>query len=134
MRCEGDQGRKIVLRYVRMLDPDGPAATSLVRRFRLTKTTAHRFDKTARSGAVAFVPSPQTTPAPVVPGACDEGEPEVEPLLTAIEVAEILGVHPNYVWAEAKRGRIPSISIGRNRRFRREDLERWIDENTRRAA
>jgi excisionase family DNA binding protein len=58
----------------------------------------------------------------------------MERLLTAHEVAEILGVHVNYVWAEAKAGRIPSISIGRNRRFRREDIERWIEENTRRAA
>jgi excisionase family DNA binding protein len=58
----------------------------------------------------------------------------MERLLTAHEVAEILGVHVNYVWAEAKAGRIPSISIGRNRRFRREDIERWLEENTRRAA
>jgi excisionase family DNA binding protein len=58
----------------------------------------------------------------------------VEPLFTAPEVAHILGVHPNYVWAEAKAGRIPSISIGRNRRFRGEDIERWLEENTRRAA
>ncbi len=55
-------------------------------------------------------------------------------LLTAPEVAEILGVHVNYVWAEAKRGRIPSITIGRNRRFRRQDIDRWLDENTERAA
>jgi excisionase family DNA binding protein len=58
----------------------------------------------------------------------------MERLLTAHEVAEIFGVHVNYVWAEAKAGRIPSISIGRNRRFRREDIERWLEENTRRAA
>jgi excisionase family DNA binding protein len=48
-------------------------------------------------------------------------------LLTAHEVAEMLGVHVNYVWAEAKRGRIPSILIGRNRRFRHDDLESWLD-------
>ena len=52
-------------------------------------------------------------------------------LLTAPEVAEILGVHVNYVWAEAKRGHIPSILIGRNRRFRRDDIERWLDQNSR---
>lgn len=52
----------------------------------------------------------------------------MEPLLTAHEVAEILGVHVNWVWTEAKAGRIPSVLIGcRNRRFRRDDIERWID-------
>jgi excisionase family DNA binding protein len=54
----------------------------------------------------------------------------MEPLLTAHEVAGILGVHVNWVWAEAKRGRIPSILIGRNRRFRRDDIDHWLDENT----
>ena len=50
----------------------------------------------------------------------------MERLLTAPEVAEILGVHVNYVWAEAKRGRIPSITIGRNRRFRASEVEAWL--------
>lgn len=58
----------------------------------------------------------------------------MERLLTAPEVAEILGVHVNYIWAEAKRGRIPSITIGRNRRFRTPEIERWLEENTQRAA
>jgi len=43
-------------------------------------------------------------------------------------------VHVNYVWAEAKRGRIPSIRIGRNVRFRSQDIDRYLDENSRRAA
>jgi excisionase family DNA binding protein len=58
----------------------------------------------------------------------------MERLLTAPEVAEILGVHVNYVWAEAKRGHIPSITIGRARRFRTPEIERWLEENTQRAA
>lgn len=58
----------------------------------------------------------------------------MERLLTAPEVAEILGVHPNWVWAEAKAGRIPSISIGRNRRFHLRDFEEWLERNTSRTA
>ena len=34
----------------------------------------------------------------------------MDSLLTAPEVAEILGVHVNYVWAEAKRGHIHPAS------------------------
>lgn len=52
----------------------------------------------------------------------------MERLLTAPQVAQILGVHPNWVWAEAKAGRIPSISIGRNRRFRSEDINDWLED------
>jgi excisionase family DNA binding protein len=55
-------------------------------------------------------------------------------LLTAQEVAEMLGVHVNYVYAEAKRGRIPSVPIGRLRRFRIDDIERWLDQNSGLAA
>lgn len=48
-------------------------------------------------------------------------------LMTAPEVAEMLGVHVNYVWAEAKAGRIPSILIGRNRRFMETDINEWLE-------
>jgi excisionase family DNA binding protein len=51
----------------------------------------------------------------------------MEPLLTAEEVAQLLGVSANYVWAKAKEGLIPSVRIGRNRRFRRQDLEQWLE-------
>jgi excisionase family DNA binding protein len=58
----------------------------------------------------------------------------MERLLTAHEVAEILGVHVNWVWAAAKRGEIPSVPIGRCRRFRGEDIDGWLEEKSRRAA
>jgi excisionase family DNA binding protein len=55
-----------------------------------------------------------------------QGERTIDRLLTASEVAEILGVHVNYVWAEAKAGRIPSITIGRNRRFIAAEIDEWL--------
>ena len=52
----------------------------------------------------------------------------MEALLTAVEVAQILGVHVNWVYREASRRRLPSLMVGRQRRFRRADIERWLDE------
>ena len=40
-------------------------------------------------------------------------------LLTAEEVAERLGVTKDWVWAQARAGRIPHVQLGRYRRFPR---------------
>ena len=47
-------------------------------------------------------------------------------LLTADEVAERLGVRTDWVWAQARAGRIPHVRLGRYRRFRESALEAWI--------
>lgn len=47
-------------------------------------------------------------------------------LLTAEEVAEILGVSPEWVYDAARERRLPCIRIGRIVRFRREAIEAWI--------
>ena len=49
-------------------------------------------------------------------------------LLTADEVAERLGVTKDWVWAQARAGRIPHIRLGRYRRVREEALEAWLRE------
>ena len=49
-------------------------------------------------------------------------------LLTAHEVADLLGVQVSWVWRETRAGRIPSIRLGRYRRYRREAIERWLKE------
>jgi len=49
-------------------------------------------------------------------------------LLTAEEVAERLGVTKEWVWAQARAGRIPHLRLGRYRRFREEALEAWLSE------
>jgi excisionase family DNA binding protein len=47
-------------------------------------------------------------------------------LLTAKHVSERLGVHPNYVYALATSGQLPSYLIGGNRRFRWHEIEAWL--------
>jgi excisionase family DNA binding protein len=47
-------------------------------------------------------------------------------LLTAEEVADRLGMRTDWVWAQARAGRIPHVRLGRYRRFRESALEAWI--------
>ena len=47
-------------------------------------------------------------------------------LLTADEVAIRLGVSREWVWAQARAGRIPHVRLGRYRRFREEAIEAWV--------
>jgi excisionase family DNA binding protein len=60
------------------------------------------------------------------------GEGDVsEPLLTAEQVAEMIGMRVDYVYALSRRGRIPTITFGRTRRYRREAIEQWLIEQER---
>ncbi len=52
--------------------------------------------------------------------------PPNNPLLTANQVAELLGVPATWVYDQARRGRIPTVTLGRYRRFRREAIEAWV--------
>ena len=54
--------------------------------------------------------------------------PLSEPLLTAAEVARLLGVPRSSIYEYARRLRdpLPSIGIGRHRRFSRAALEAWL--------
>ena len=47
-------------------------------------------------------------------------------LLTVDEVADRLGVTKEWVWAQARAGRIPHVRLGRYRRFREEAIEEWL--------
>ena len=49
-------------------------------------------------------------------------------LLTAQEVAERLGVNTQWVWVQARAGRIPHVRLGRYRRFRESAVEAWVCE------
>jgi excisionase family DNA binding protein len=49
-------------------------------------------------------------------------------LLSAPEVAELLGVPTSWVYEQSRRGRIPTVSLGRYRRYRRDAIEAWIAE------
>ena len=47
-------------------------------------------------------------------------------ILTTVEVAEMLRLHPMTVCKYAKEGKIPCIQLGRVYRFRKEDIEDWL--------
>jgi excisionase family DNA binding protein len=49
-------------------------------------------------------------------------------LLTAGEVAERLGMRTDWVWAQARAGRIPHVRLGRYRRVRASTIEAWLQE------
>jgi excisionase family DNA binding protein len=57
-------------------------------------------------------------------------------LLTREEAAAMLGVKPQTlaVWATTKRYCLPLIKCGRLVRYRRADLERWLESRTVGAA
>jgi excisionase family DNA binding protein len=52
----------------------------------------------------------------------------VDKLLTADELAERLGMKAEWVWAQARAGRIPHLRLGRYRRFRESAVEEWLCE------
>ena len=54
-----------------------------------------------------------------------------EPLLTAVQVAELLAVPKTRVWSMSRRGEIPTVRIGsRELRYRPADIDAWIARRT----
>lgn len=49
-------------------------------------------------------------------------------LWTAHDVADLLGVSHEYIWQLSREGRIPTVSIGRTRRYRKESILAWLEE------
>ncbi len=47
-------------------------------------------------------------------------------LLSADDVAALLGVPISWVYAQTRAGRIPTVPLGRYYRYRREAIEAWI--------
>jgi excisionase family DNA binding protein len=52
-------------------------------------------------------------------------------LLEVEDVAKLLGMSRDWVYAEARADRIPHVKLGRFTRFRREAIEDWICERER---
>jgi excisionase family DNA binding protein len=51
----------------------------------------------------------------------------LEPLLEAEKVAEILGVDVGYVYTQARANKIPSVKFGKYRKFSPTKLKIWLD-------
>ncbi len=49
-------------------------------------------------------------------------------LLTADQVAAMLRVPRSWVYDQSRKGRIPTVTLGRYRRYRREAIEDWLRE------
>ena len=47
-------------------------------------------------------------------------------LMTADDVAAMLGVSRAWVYEQSRRGLIPTVTLGRYRRYRREAIEEWV--------
>jgi excisionase family DNA binding protein len=53
-----------------------------------------------------------------------------EPLITASEAAQLLGIHPVTLLRWARLGRIPHCKLGRKVAFRASDLNAWCAGST----
>jgi excisionase family DNA binding protein len=51
---------------------------------------------------------------------------DVSPLLTAGDVASLLGVPRTWVYEQSRASRIPTVTLGRYRRYRLEAIEAWL--------
>lgn len=47
-------------------------------------------------------------------------------LMTAQDLAELLGVSREWVYTQSRLGKIPTVTLGRYRRYRRSSIEAWI--------
>ena len=54
-------------------------------------------------------------------------------ILTLPEVAQLLKVAEKTVYTMAQKGELPAFKVGGQWRFRRADLDAWIDAKTRRS-
>jgi len=54
-----------------------------------------------------------------------------EPTLTIKELAKYLNVTERTIYNLLERGELPGFKVGANWRFRKEDIEKWIEENKR---
>ncbi len=51
----------------------------------------------------------------------------MDTMMTVRELADFLGVHENWVYIHAIAGDVPGYKIGKNRRFRRSEIEAWLE-------
>jgi excisionase family DNA binding protein len=69
--------------------------------------------------------SPTTTL--IVPGMETATMEQNGKLLTADDVAEMLTMTPGWVYEQSRLGRIPTVRLGRYRRYCADAIEQWIE-------
>lgn len=50
------------------------------------------------------------------------------PILTTVEVAAYLRVHPSTIYKMLRAGKLPHFRVGQDYRFNRESIDRWMKE------
>ena len=63
-----------------------------------------------------------------------DGKTAPEPLLTVEEVAEYLKVSAGSIYNRVSKGEIPFVKIGTSVRFRRSEIDRWVEEQAGRPS
>jgi len=59
--------------------------------------------------------------------AFSQAEPgRMSSLMTATDVATLLGVPTSWIYEQSRRGRIPTVTLGRYRRYRRKAIDEWV--------
>lgn len=56
---------------------------------------------------------------------------EFEPLMDANEAASLLQVHPKTLQLMARQGRVPAVRVGKFWRFRKTEINRWLQSASR---
>lgn len=78
----------------------------------------------------AWAPTRPAGPRRFIELEADVSNPASEKLLlTAEEVSDLIGMGVDWIYEQARNGRIPVVKLGRYRRFRREAIEQWISDN-----
>jgi excisionase family DNA binding protein len=111
---------------MRGTDPD--QISNLIDRFcdagrDLAKAIAHAWLETQAGDQAGAVPIAKTETRSGAVTASDD------PLMTAVELGAYLKMSPATVRDWARKGRIPFEPVGRERRFRRSVVDKWIDAN-----
>ena len=55
------------------------------------------------------------------------GNSTLEPLLDAEQLSKLLGVDTAYVYSQARTRKIPSIKLGKYRKFSPSQIKKWLD-------
>ena len=61
-------------------------------------------------------------------------DPKIGVVLTVDELAEYLKIPKSTLYKIAKEGKIPGQKVGRHWRFRKEAIDRWLDETQARRS
>ncbi len=59
---------------------------------------------------------------------------EQNAVMTVGEVSKFLRVHPSTIYRLLKRGRLPAFRVGSDWRFRRSEMEKWLENGGRMIA